>query len=527
MIELNSKSYPLALGLVVVLLVGLALGGFATFRIYSDKHDDLVSELRSSTARRFLEQSSNGTFSDQPRPIIVADAKGLSDAFSSTSASVKTGVVYIQVSIGTEEDGIEGWSSELSSRLFRDHLAKQSVGSGVLLTDDGYVVTNNHVVENAQLIFVTLADKRRFEAEVVGVDATTDIAVLKINQSELPFVAVGDSDALEVGEWVLAVGNPFRLTSTVTAGIVSAVGRDVNIIDNVVGIEDFIQTDAAINPGNSGGALVNLDGELIGINTAIATESGSNEGYGFAVPVNLVKRVVADLIEYGEVRRGFLGVSIGEVDSKIATEKGLDQISGVYVAEVCDDCSADKAGLRAGDIVLSVNDRPVNASNELQSVVARQRPGDELKLKVWRGAKSVDIVVVLRGTTDPATDEWLADMEPDELERQPRRELPKPGSGVVDVEEWGLGVRPLTDNELVEFGVENGIFIEYVEHGKAFDLAGIPRSSVITAVGDSKISSVADLVSALSVPDKDAQLVRIVKRDGISYFYELESTAVR
>ncbi|MGA0255708.1 MAG: S1C family serine protease, partial [Rhodothermales bacterium] len=235
-------------------------------------------------------------------PSQYLDVMSMNEVFKAVSSTVTPTVVYIEV------ESLPG-SGMLSP--FGGRGGSQSLGSGVIISDQGYIVTNNHVVDGASRIRVTLNDKRQFPAEVVGADPTTDLAVIKIEpDTSIPVVALGNADAVEVGEWVLAVGNPFRLTSTVTAGIVSAIGRQVNVIEDRLGIESFIQTDAAINPGNSGGAVVNLQGELVGIATAIATESGSYEGYGFAVPVDLMERVVRDLIRFGEVRRGYLGVSI-------------------------------------------------------------------------------------------------------------------------------------------------------------------------------------------------------------------------
>ncbi|MEX0746573.1 MAG: trypsin-like peptidase domain-containing protein, partial [Rhodothermales bacterium] len=261
---------------------------------------------------------------------IVAEAHGLNRLFKAVADMVTPTVVYIQVEVPVGRDSARQWYHEFdgeSRPRFFDNPLRQSVGSGVLISNEGYIVTNYHVVENAERIQVTLADKRLYDARIIGTDPSTDLAVLKVDDgSQLPVIRLGDSDGIEVGEWVLAIGNPFRLTSTVTAGIISATGRQVNIIEDSFRIEDFIQTDAAINPGNSGGALVNLDGELVGIATAIATESGSYEGYGFAVPVSLMERVVKDIIEHGEVRRGFLGVEIQDLDARLARRLGMDRI---------------------------------------------------------------------------------------------------------------------------------------------------------------------------------------------------------
>ena len=332
----------------------------------------------------------------------LPDIAALNTVFRQVADQVTPSVVYIEVetppgraryhNFDEDEDG-EGF-------LWRYPLP-EAVGSGVLISAEGHVVTNHHVVEDAERVRVTLSDKRTFEARVVGADPSTDLAVLAIEGGDnLPAILFGDSDRLHAGEWVLAVGNPFRLRSTVTAGIVSATGRQVNIIDDDYALEDFIQTDAAINPGNSGGAVVNLHGELVGISTAIATETGANQGYGFAVPVNLVTRVAGDIIQYGAVRRGYLGVRIQTVDATLAQRLGMDRIRGVYIAGIANSGAAALAGIRSEDVILAVDERVVNAANELQSVIARRRPGDELVVQVWRNGEVRNLPVALRSRDD-------------------------------------------------------------------------------------------------------------------------------
>lgn len=329
-------------------------------------------------------------------PDRLPDVAALNEVFRQVADRVTPSVVYIQADIPFGRDRHHDFDEE-EQGFFRRYPLPEAVGSGVLLSAEGHVVTNHHVVEDAERVRVTLSDKRTFEARIVGADPSTDLAVLEIAGGEdLPAILLGDSDGLDAGEWVLAVGNPFRLTSTVTAGIVSATGRQVNIIEDDFGIEDFIQTDAAINPGNSGGAVVNLNGELVGISTAIATETGSSQGYGFAVPVNLVTRVAGDLIEYGAVQRGYLGVRIQTVDAALARRLGMDRIRGVYIAGVANSGAAARAGMRRRDVILSVDERVVNASNELQSVLAQRRPGDELLVQVWRDGDALDLPVSLR-----------------------------------------------------------------------------------------------------------------------------------
>jgi len=281
----------------------------------------------------------------------------------------------------------------------------EAMGSGVIISDDGYIVTNNHVVQEAELIEVTLNDRRTFDARIIGTDPTTDLALIKIEANNLPYMLYGNSDEVKVGEWVLAVGNPFRLNSTVTAGIVSAKARNINILVNPDGtaIESFIQTDAAVNRGNSGGALVNLKGELIGINAAIASGTGYFTGYSFAIPVNIVKKVVDDFLIYGAIQRAFIGASIREIDSHFAKEKGLDEARGVYVVGITENGAAKAAGIKEGDVIIAVNGVSVNTNSELLEIIGVHRPGDEVKLTVRRNKNDRVIPIVLRnhdGNTD-------------------------------------------------------------------------------------------------------------------------------
>ena len=268
-------------------------------------------------------------------------------------------------------------------------------GSGVILSNDGYIVTNNHVIESANEIEVVLNDKRTFAAQLIGTDPNTDLALLKIEATNLPTIEIGNSDDLRVGEWVLAVGNPFNLTSTVTAGIVSAKARSINILNSDMKIESFIQTDAAVNPGNSGGALVNTRGELVGINTAIASQTGSYAGYAFAIPTAIMQKVVADLRQYGTVQRALLGIRMLDITQQVKDQLSLESMEGVYVGEVISGSAADKAGMKAGDVIVQVDGRPINASSQLQEQIGRKNPGDQITILVRRGQRSVTLQVTL------------------------------------------------------------------------------------------------------------------------------------
>ena len=269
-------------------------------------------------------------------------------------------------------------------------------GSGVIISSDGHIITNNHVIKGARKLEITLNNKETYEAEVVGVDESTDIALLKINKNDLPYMAFGDSDNLRVGEWVLAVGNPFNLTSTVTAGIVSAKARDINIMNNNKRIESFIQTDAAVNPGNSGGALVNIRGDLIGINTAISSQTGSYIGYSFAVPSNIAKKVIEDILEFGNVQRAYLGINYEELNSVKAAEFGVGSTEGVLITRVLDQGAAKEAGLLANDIIIKMDNVKIANFSDLQGFLGSKRPGDLVEVLILRDELSRTISLRLK-----------------------------------------------------------------------------------------------------------------------------------
>ncbi len=345
-------------------------------------------------------------------------------------------------------------------------------GSGVIITKDGYIVTNAHVIRGADEIEVTLNDQRSFSAEVQGKDPNTDLAILKIDETDLPYINFGSSDDLRIGEWVLAVGNPFGLTSTVTAGIISAKERTLGVIQEAeMPLESFLQTDAAVNVGNSGGALVNLRGELLGIPTLIISPTRTHIGTAFAIPSSIVKRVKEDIIEYGEVRRGVLGVTISEVTSELAAEKELEEISGVYVEGTVDGSAADKAGIRKGDVILEVNGNEVNSTGELQEQIHLNHPGDEIQLIIRRNGRSIDITAQLLGMEEHRElvmrqEESLLGatfrMVPEEL----KEELGLPGG--VQVIEIGAG-------ELQAVGMREGFIIVGVNKQLVSEPAHIRR----------------------------------------------------
>jgi len=466
-------------------------------------------------------------------PVTDPSLSGLNAAFRRIADRVTPTVVFIQIE--AEGASERNFRFEGDMERFMPPRMRQSVGSGVILSADGHIVTNEHVVAEAQTIRVTLHDKRQYEARIVGTDASTDLAVIKVDaQAPLPTAPLGNSDNLRVGDWVVAVGNPFRLTSTVTAGIVSALGRQVDIIDDTFSIEDFIQTDAAINPGNSGGALVNLNGELVGINTAIATESGSYEGYGFAVPTQLMQRVVTDLIEFGEVQRGYLGVSIEAVDAARAERLNMDRIQGVYVGTVRPGGAADQAGLQDGDVVLAIDGRPIDAPNTLQSAVAQRRPGETMELRILRDGEEQTKRVDLMGREAMAYQEWLSDLEDDSTtggapesgpadppDRAPN-DAPERSEATINLPDWGLGMRPLNEAHRTAFGIDRGAYVVFVENDSRTDRAGLARDMVLTHVEREPVDDAADAERRLNASTAERVLVRVQRRDGTGAFYEIE-----
>lgn len=371
-------------------------------------------------------------------------------------------------------------------------------GSGVIITEDGYIVTNNHVVAESDKVEVTLNDNRNFTAKVIGTDPSTDLALLKIDEKGLPFITYGNSDEVKVGEWVLAVGNPFNLTSTVTAGIVSAKARNIGILPDQYKIESFIQTDAAVNPGNSGGALVNTKGELIGINSAIASTTGSYTGYSFAIPVNLVRKVMDDLVEFGSVQRGFIGVSIRDIDSKLAQEKGLKEVKGVYVAGLSAGGAASQAGLQEGDIITRVGEINVNSVPQLQEQIGHFRPGDKINVTALRNGSEKLFSVVLRNKDGGTA-------------------LVKQSPSAESVNLLGATFNEISGTEKSNLGISGGVKVGKLNPGKLRS-AGIREGFIITSVDRKPIRSAADLENAL----KDRQggvLIEGVYPNGMKGYY--------
>jgi serine protease Do len=373
-----------------------------------------------------------------------------------------------------------------------------SSGSGVIITPDGYIVTNNHVVEDGDQVEVTLNDKREYKADIIGIDPSTDLALLKIKGKELPYLDLGNSDSLRVGEWVLAVGNPFNLESTVTAGIVSAKGRSIDILEGQDRIESFIQTDAAVNPGNSGGALVNTNGELVGINTAIITRSGRYEGYSFAVPANLVRKVIKDLRDFGVVQRGILGVFVDEINNARAEELGLKTVQGVYITRVTPGSGADEAGLQKGDVIIGINGVKTRTMPEMQEQVGRYRPGNKLNVEFFRNGKMNKAEVVLKdksnNTIAQAADE--ANM----------------------LTNLGFEVRNLTREETKRLHVE-GVKVISIYRGSTVERTNMDPGFIITKIDNKYVRSIDELIRELREAEGKVMLEGIYEDYPGEYYY--------
>ena len=377
--------------------------------------------------------------------------------------------------------------------------AVEGSGSGVIVSEDGYIITNNHVVDDANSIKVTLDNKRTYTAKVVGTDPMTDIALIKIDVENLPTIPFGNSDQLRLGEWVLAVGNPFNLNSTVTAGIVSAMARDINIISGAdgSGIESFIQTDAVVNKGNSGGALVNQNGELIGINAALASPTGYYTGYSFAIPINLVKKVYKDLKESGKVHRGYMGISFDNIDGKFADDNNLRGTEGVYVAKVLPNTAAEQAGIKPKDIVVAIENLPVNTASQLKETIATKNPGDKIKISLVRDNKPIELYVVLKEQESP--------------------EIAAKQSNSVALEKLGATFIPVPNNLRTKLGLRSGLQVEELTDGLLSN-AGIKKGFIITQVDKKPVRSVEELMSLLQNTDGGI-LIEGIYLNGMRAYY--------
>ncbi len=484
----------------------MALG---VYKVIENKYADNMS----------FEDRQKVYYASNPSAPVVSSAGNVD--FTQAAAAVTPAVVYIRTTYssssgGDNQDQLQQMFGDMFGQRMRPQAPQQASGSGVIISTDGFIVTNNHVVEKADKISVTTNDHRTFQAKVIGTDPNTDLALIKITASNLPIVKLGNSDEAKVGEWVLAVGNPFNLTSTVTAGIVSAKGRNIGIIgsegqdQNPFGrtqnqpkanrsIESFIQTDAAINPGNSGGALVNTKGELIGINSAIASHTGSYEGYGFAIPINLAKKVLNDIEKYGTVKRGYIGVSFTELNPDVAQELKTSVTNGLYVRELVSGGGAEQAGIKAGDIIEKVEGVPVYESSDLQERVGRLQPGDKINLTVLRDGSEKNFTVTLKA--DAGTPRTAATSK----------------SAAELFNKLGASFMPVDKGLKAKFHINSGVVVTQVRPGRLFDDTEIPVGSVITGINNHAISSVADIDNAITNTHNGLLIISGFYPDGTSF----------
>ncbi|MDP1622294.1 MAG: trypsin-like peptidase domain-containing protein [Bacteroidales bacterium] len=349
-----------------------------------------------------------------------------------------------------------------------------AMGSGVIVSQDGYIVTNNHVVQEATEVTITLNDKRVYKATIIGTDPSTDLALIKIDEQDLPFLTYGNSDAVKIGEWVLAVGNPFNLTSTVTAGIVSAKAREIKILGSQGAIESFIQTDAAVNSGNSGGALVNTHGELIGINAAIASGTGYYTGYSFAIPVNIVKKVVYDFMKFGKIQRAYLGVFYREINDQFAKEKGFSDLRGIYVDDVVAGGAADLAGVKSGDVIIRIDNSQVNGKGEVNELIYQKNPGDKVLLVVNREGKEIELALTMQS--------------------EDSKVIAEKGNKIII---YGATFEPLNDNEKTRLQIDYGFKITSLGSGK-LKSAGIMNGFILLSVDRKLMRTTRDLKESLT-----------------------------
>lgn len=483
---MNKRQIYVAMLFSSLLGASIALGGY---QLLNGQQEEFSS----------FEDRQSVRFSNYIDTTSVVVPEGLNFVYAAKAAT--PGVVHIRSKYTSAPA-----SNDQFDQYFRDFFGDRgqrgpsgSSGSGVIISDNGYIVTNNHVVDNASEVEVLLNDNRSFTAKIVGTDPTTDLALLKIDANNLPMLKFGSSDHINVGEWVLAIGNPFEFRSTVTAGIVSATGRNINILrdpsNRNLQIESFIQTDAAVNPGNSGGALVNLRGELVGINTAIATQTGMYSGYSFAVPTTLVKKVMDDLKEFGVVQRALLGVNITDVTAQIAEARGLNVLKGISIENVNPNTGAEDAGLQKGDVIVAIDGKAVETVAKLQEKIAVKRPGDQVDVTYIRDGKESNVRVTLKSTADSI--EVV----------QARNAFQIEGGSFDDV----------SNEEKAALKIEGGAKVTEVNEGK-WKEAGLRPGFIITNIDKTNIRTIQDLARVMS-NKRGGTLIEGVYPDGTEAFY--------
>lgn len=484
-------------------LFGAAILGSAltigSFQLLTDNREPLKIEHVDSTPA--VQTSYNADDSGRAVPL----------DFTAAAEKVMDAVVHIRSTQNTS-----GYTSQPNQQIpeqFRDFFGpflrqnpqnygpRVGSGSGVIISNQGHIVTNNHVIDQADDVEVTLHDNRSYKAKVIGTDPTTDIAVLQIEQEGLPYLGLSNSDNAKVGEWVLAVGNPFNLNSTVTAGIISAKARNIGIIGDSTSIESFIQTDAAVNPGNSGGALVNLNGDLVGINTAIASPTGAYSGYSFAVPSNIVNKVVEDIITYGVVQRGWLGVTIQNVTSGLARENDLTVNAGAYVAGLADNSGAKDVGVKEGDVIVEIDGRTVSNTANLIGYVGSKRPGDKVALKVNRGGKELEYDVMLKNR----------DGNTEFVKKEKVEILSALGADLAEVD----------TKTLKRLGIDSGVEVKTLRPGKIRRYTDMREGFIITKIDGKKVKTAKDVVEILENKEGGVLIEGVYANGGGTYYYGL------
>ena len=475
----------------IMIFAVAGLGGLVALGLNKLISKDSTVEFEKSYLARYTGLSDLGT-----RPDFVE----VSELVTPTVVHIKTLIEQKQVDMSQQVDpfGFFRGMPQMPSG------PQSASGSGVIISSDGYIVTNNHVIDGATKIKVVLYDKRQYDATLIGHDPNTDMALLRIDEKNLPFAIIGNSDEAKVGQWVLAVGNPFDLNSTVTAGIISAKGRNLNLLkdpnrpESQYSIESFIQTDAAVNPGNSGGALVSADGKLIGINTAIASQTGQYAGYAFAVPSNLMKKIMDDLLKYGEVQRGYIGVQIQDVTAELADKEGLKEVKGVYVNSVTENSAALDAGIKKGDVITSIDDVKVNTSSELQEQIGKRSPGDKVKVILTREGSEKTFFVTLRNREGKTTIGVKEKVE---------------SNKVLDTE-----FESIAREERLALRITNGVRVKKVGEKSKLKRVGIESGVIILTIDKVPVSTVADVKKALE-GNKGAVLIEGIKPDGSKVYY--------
>jgi len=482
-----SKSF---LGAVSGTMLVIAL--LFTYNYYSS--DNKTGKLKNDNTQSLV---TNRKIPVQPASFPVPQNVDLTDAAQKTVNAVVHIKTEMHMKTNTYDDFF-GPFRDYFGNPYRDQTFV-AFGSGVIISPDGYIVTNNHVVDGASKISVTFNDKKELPAEVVGTDPKTDLAVIKVDAKNLDFLTYGNSDDLKIGEWVLAVGNPFNLTSTVTAGIVSAKARNIDILGAQSAIESFIQTDAVVNRGNSGGALVNTRGELVGINAAIASHTGVYEGYSFAIPVNIVKKVVDDLMKYGETQRAYIGVKISDINADFAEKKGLDGVKGIYVAGVIENSGAEEAGIEEGDVILAIDGNEINSVSALMGNIAQHNPGDVIKVSVERDNDIKTFDVTLKNQNNTTA-------------------LVKPGDTFYN-DLLGASLQKAPQEDMDKLGISNGVKIVKIDDG-ILNRGGITTGFIITQINGKEVKSQNTLEDALQATNKNMVRMKGVYPNGTRVSFE-------